>query len=83
MEVKIQHEHGGDHSQATVLLQVCFSGHGKHLGLDVLWRVCCRADGAFLEEIKSAQLNFTYAHSGVSTGASLPAAWAVRRNPLP
>ena len=60
-------------------MQLCIGGHGLHLGLKVAWQLRCRADGAFLEELKGQHLSFTYGHPGISTadGSPLRQGWGV------
>lgn len=67
------------HQRTAIMhcVQVCFSGHGKHLGLAVSWQVKCRADGAFVEEIVGQHLSFTYGHPGVSSSGLLRQGWGV------
>jgi len=55
------------------LMQVDVSGHGHHMGMDVVWQLKLRPDGAFLETISGKELKFRW---GCSGGASV-SSWEV------
>lgn len=54
-------------------LQVDLSGYGRHMGMDVVWQLKLRPDGAFLETISGKELKFSW---GCNGGAK-PTSWEV------
>lgn len=54
-------------------LQVDLSGYGRHMGMDVVWQLKLRPDGAFLEKVSGKELSFSW---GCSGGAK-PSSWEV------
>eukprot|EP00884_Botryococcus_braunii_P009735 jgi/Botrbrau1/18763/Bobra.0386s0085.2 len=44
--------------------EVVYSGYGWHLGTKVNWRLRCRPDGAFLEEIKGREARWSWGYDG-------------------
>ncbi len=46
------------------MLQVDISGHGHHMGMDVVWQYKLRPDGAFLETISGKELKFRWGCHG-------------------
>jgi hypothetical protein len=71
--------HVSQDSKHAWLWQVCLSGQGTHLGLEVAWQIRSRADGAFVEQIVGQHLSFTYGHPGVGNGSLLRQGWGVRQ----
>lgn len=60
-------------SSPMSFLQVELSGHGRHMGMDVVWQLKLRPDGAFLEKISGKELSFSW---GCNGGAK-PSSWEV------
>ena len=54
-------------------LQVDLSGYGRHMGMDVVWQLKLRPDGAFLETISGKELTFSWG----SNGGAKPTSWEV------
>lgn len=52
-----------EHAVCIVLfLQIDLSGHGRHMGMDIVWQLKLRPDGAFLETgvaVKSGAASFS------------------------
>lgn len=44
--------------------QVTVSGHGKHLGISVKWKLRWQASGSFYEEIQGKELAFKWGYDG-------------------
>lgn len=49
--------------------QVDISGHGHHMGMDVVWQYKLRPDGAFLETISGKEMKFRWGCDGVADGS--------------
>jgi len=56
------------------------SGTGNHLGMDVLWRLSVRPDGAFREEVRGRHLRYSWGHDGRMSPGSV---WEVDYTGLP
>ena len=66
--------------QGTPQRAYVVSGTGNHLGMDVLWRLSVRPDGAFREEVRGRHLRYSWGHDGsLSTGS----VWEVDYTGLP
>lgn len=57
------------HSQQAIA-----TGKGKHLGINIAWRMRWRADGAFFEEVRSKELGFQWGYDGGANSSC----WEVR-----